>query len=244
MTPEEKIKIFEPELNTIVNEDIRNYAIELLQNAPDYFYEVEAASNPNHHPSYAHGIAGLTRHTKGVIRFTNHLLELEQYNFFTEREKDLIRVAALDHDIEKHGENGSPFMVHDHPLLAANFALKFCSQDTISQEEKDFVADCVRSHMGEFNTSKRSKVVLPKPQTEAQKFLHICDYLASRVDIELKFDNAEITVPSITLENYIFPFGKHIGEKLVDVAKTDRGYILWAKENINREPLKSLLSQI
>jgi 23S rRNA maturation-related 3'-5' exoribonuclease YhaM len=244
MTPEEKIKIFESELNTIVYEDIRNYAIELLQNAPDYFYEVEAASNPNHHPSYAHGIGGLIRHEKGLFRFLNHLLELEQYNIFTDREKDLLRVAALAHDIKKHGENGSPFMVHDHPMLAANFVLKFCNQDTISQEEKNFVADCIRSHMGQWNTSKRNKIVLPKPETEAQKFLHMCDYLASRTDIEIKFDSTEVTAPTITPEDYVFPFGKHMGKKLIDVAKSDRGYILWAKENIDREPLKSLLSQI
>jgi hypothetical protein len=244
MTLEEKIKIFELELNTIVNEDIRNYAIELLQNAPDYFYEVAASSTGKYHPQYALGVAGLVRHEKALIRIMNHLLGLEQYSYFTDREKDLLRVAGIAHDIEKHGENGSPFSVHDHPLLAATFALRFCSQDTISQEEKDFVADCIRSHMGEFCTTKKSKVVLPKPQTEAQKFLHICDYLASRKDIEIIFDSTETTAPTITPEDYIFPFGKHAGEKLIDVAKSDRGYILWAKENINREPLKSLLSQI
>jgi len=244
MTPEEKIKIFESELNTIVNEDIRNYAIELLQNAPDYFYEVAASSTGKYHPQYVLGIAGLTRHVKALVRIMNHLLDLEQYSFFTEREKDLLRVSGLAHDIEKHGENGSPFTVHDHPILAATFAVKFCTQDTISQEEKDFVANCIQSHMGSWNTSKRSKLILPKPQTEAQKFLHMCDFLASRKDIEIIFDSTETTVPTITPEDYVFPFGKHSGEKLIDVAKSDRGYILWAKENIDREPLKSLLLQI
>lgn len=35
-----------------------------------------------------------------------------------------------------------------------------------------------------------------------------------------------------------------ICEKLVDVAKTDVGYIAWAKENMTREPVKSLLAQL
>jgi hypothetical protein len=238
----ENYKVFEAELNTIVNDDIREYAIELLKNAPDYFYHVAASSTGKYHPQYALGEAGLKRHTQALVRIMNHLLKLEQYNYFTDREKDLLRVSGLAHDIEKHGENGSSFTVHDHPMLAANFALKFCSQDTISQEEKDFVADCIRSHMGSWVTSKRSSVVLPKPQTEAQKFLHMCDYLASRKDIEILFDNSE--KEQVSPEDWVLPFGKYKGYKLGDIAKSDSDYIRWGKENIDREPAKSMFAQV
>ena len=49
---------------------------------------------------------------------------------------------------------------------------------------------------------------------------------------------------TVKLEDYVLNFGKHSGEKLVDVAQLDPSYISWAKENMNREPIKSLLAQL
>ena len=46
------------------------------------------------------------------------------------------------------------------------------------------------------------------------------------------------------MEDYILNFGKHSGEKLIDVAQSDPSYISWAKENMTREPIKSLLAQL
>lgn len=69
--------------------------------------------------------------------------------------------------------------------------------------------------------------------------------MASRKDVEVLFDGYETPKKEIPkLEDYIFNFGKHSGEKLIDVAKTDPGYISWAKENMTREPVKSLLCQL
>ena len=41
--------------------------------------------------------------------------------------------------------------------------------------------------MGEWNKGKGNDKDLPKPTTNAQKFVHMCDYLASRKDIEVLF---------------------------------------------------------
>ena len=57
----------------------------------------------------------------------------------------------------------------------------------------------------------------------------------------------EIKTPEVELpklEEYVLDFGKHKGEKLIDVAKSNPDYISWAKENIYREPIKSLLAQL
>jgi hypothetical protein len=43
----------------------------------------------------------------------------------------------------------------------------------------------IRTHMGEWCTGKNGEVVTPKPKTEAQKLVHLCDYLASRREIDL-----------------------------------------------------------
>ena len=42
--------------------------------------------------------------------------------------------------------------------------------------------------MGRFNTSEYSDVILPIPKTPEQKFVHMCDFLASRKVINIEFD--------------------------------------------------------
>jgi hypothetical protein len=44
--------------------------------------------------------------------------------------------------------------------------------------------------MGEFNTDfKTKKEILPKPVTDIQKFIHMCDYLASRKWLPVDFED-------------------------------------------------------
>lgn len=50
----------------------------------------------------------------------------------------------------------------------------------------------IESHMGKWNTNKFSKVELPLPRDEYQRFVHRCDYLASRNYMNVKFDKLEI----------------------------------------------------
>ena len=96
---------------------------------------------------------------------------------------------------------------------------------------------------GQWNKDKRSSCVLPLPENKYQKLLHLADYLASRKDIEVLFDD-EYTKELPTLEDYIITFGKHGGKTLPEVASVDPKYISWAKENIKTEPLKTLLEKM
>ncbi len=52
--------------------------------------------------------------------------------------------------------------------------------------------DVISSHMGEWNTSSYSKVVLPLPKTKYQKFVHLCDLLSSKKFLDVKFNGNEI----------------------------------------------------
>ena len=42
--------------------------------------------------------------------------------------------------------------------------------------------------MGKFNTNNYSDIVLPIPNTVTEKFVHMCDFLASRKQIHFEFD--------------------------------------------------------
>lgn len=53
----------------------------------------------------------------------------------------------------------------------------------------DSICGSVSSHMGKWTTSNYSQVVLPAPKTLIQKFVHICDYLASRKSISVDVEN-------------------------------------------------------
>jgi hypothetical protein len=46
----------------------------------------------------------------------------------------------------------------------------------------------IASHMGPWNTSPYDKTILPVPETKEEKFVHLCDYLASRKLINIQFD--------------------------------------------------------
>lgn len=244
----EKSKIFDSILNTIENEDIRHFAEECIETIPDYFWEVGASSTGKYHPQYALGELGLARHTCALVRFLNHILNVDCFgNKFTSREKDLMRVAGMMHDTRKSGDDAdyakNKYTKFNHPLLAANKIRSLIG--FISPEELEIVATTIESHMGQWNTDKRSSVVLPLPTNKYQKIVHLADYLASRKDIEVLFDSFETPKQEVPkLEEYVFTFGKHNGEKLVDVVQSDPGYISWAKENMTREPVRSLLAQM
>lgn len=249
-----KHELFSKELETITNNDIKDFAKKLLDDAPEYFFHVAASSTGKYHPQISLGDGGLMRHTKAVVRFFNHLMGIEQNSsLFTDRELDLGRVACLVHDIQKSGNattyaeksnNGEKkvFTVFDHPLLAAKYVMNYKGQ-YLKEEELEYIASCVSSHMGSWNTDKRSSIVLPKPETEMQKIVHLADYLASRKDIEMQFDASEKEqLPSV--EEYIITFGKYTGKTLLQINEIDPGWIAWAKDNLEREPVKSLLKQI
>lgn len=241
---------FERELDTFENSDIRELAEMMIDNIPEYFFTVPASSTGKYHPSYALGDGGLYRHTCALLRLMNHMFTIEQtQNQFTSRERDLLRLSGIMHDTRKSGEadNKSKYTVFNHPLLASDAIRKFKGAvETVSDEEIEIMSKACESHMGEFNTDRKSGATLPKPHNKYEKLLHLCDYLASRKDIDVSFEEyvkPVVVIPNI--EEYVISFGKkHNGEKILDVLKTDKSYLDWCKENIYKEPLQSILKEI
>ena len=243
---------FSKELETIKNDDIRKFAEVVLDDAPDYFFHVAASSTGKYHPSYALGDGGLMRHTKAVVRMYNHLLSLEQYQcLFTEREIDLGRVACIAHDIQKSGDeetyiarsNGGQnkvFTVFDHPLLASQYIMQYKGQ-YLTEEELNFITLGVESHMGQWNTDRRSSIVLSKPQTAMQKLIHLADYLASRKDLDVSFADDEVAHETPSPEEYVIGFGKWAGTKLTEIPKD---YLQWLARQDLKEPLKTLIPMV
>ena len=247
---EERFKVVQPVLDTFENEDIKEFAIVLLDDLPNYIWSVPASSTGKYHPAYSLGEGGLMRHQVAVVRFLNFFLELEQYNIkLTSRERDLIRLSGLVHDGRKSGSQEdylkSKYTKFDHPALMADVVRSFDGK-YLNHEEIELVADTISKHMGQWNTDKKTNIELPKPNNKFARMVHVADYLASRKCLTMDFDNyvsEKVDVPD--LKTFVMPFGnKHKGELLIDIAKNDPSYISWMRENIKREPFISLIKQL
>jgi hypothetical protein len=185
----DKVKEFEKELVFIKNPKIKQFVITAIESLPDYFFEVPASSTGKYHPDYALGEGGLLRHTRAAVRIAVELSRLEMFKYSND-EKDLILASLILHDGWKSGEVKSEYTLVDHPKIA-KFALQNNDhlKDILPENYFSLIQSNIESHMGQWNKDYKSGVeILPKPITKMQNFVHICDYLASRKCLEMKFD--------------------------------------------------------
>ncbi len=134
---------------------------------------------------------GLVRHTKVAVRMALELFRCETITgHFPDEVKDIIISALILHDGAKHGLEGSRYTITEHPIVVVELIRN--NQDVYKNlDTKVFnkIMDGISTHMGQWNTDYRTKkVVLDKPKTGTQKFIHMCDYLASRKSIEFNFE--------------------------------------------------------
>lgn len=184
-----KIKVFEKELNYIINDRYRKSAETLIELLPDYFFEVQAASTGKYHPAFTLGSGGLVRHTKTAVRIAKELFDNECITgAYTKNEKDLMIIALIMHDGLKYGLDKSEYTKFEHPLLMCDYIKENKEKLEFTDKEIDFICHVISSHMGPWTTNYYSKAVLPKPQSNHQRFVHMCDHLASRKFLDIKFD--------------------------------------------------------
>lgn len=195
-----KLEIFSKEIELIKDEDLKQFSIFCIKKVEPYFFKVPASTSGKYHPTYTLGKGGLVRHTKSAVKIAESILELDFCKqMFTDYDlsHDVIIFSLIFHDCCK--TNGTDHTVFEHPLLASNF-INTCYEEFIEfydvkgsksllNEEVRMITSGIRSHMGQWNVSKYEdeKTVLPVPITKEQKFIHLCDYLASR-----KFINMEV----------------------------------------------------
>ena len=184
-----KIKYFETEINYLKdnnNKEDLKYLINLL---PDYFFEIPASSTGKYHPKFASTKNGLVKHTKVAVRIAYDLFETVN---FSDEDKDLIIMALTLHDGLKKGCPEEKYTRFDHPLLVSKLILTHASDLKMDIYNVRKICSLIESHMGKWNTSKYSTVELPLPRNELEKYVHRCDYLASRNYLNVKFNKLEI----------------------------------------------------
>lgn len=188
-----KSETFKKELNYIKNAKYKEEAKKLIELLPDYFFEIPASSTGKYHPNFAQNEGGLVRHTKVAVRMCYELANNNSIGYsFTSDEKDLMIIALIMHDGLKSGLPKEKYTRVDHPILAANLIRENKENLKLTNGEIEFIAQAIETHMGEWNKDFNGNEVLPLPKNKYQRFVHMCDFLASKKFIEVPFENNEI----------------------------------------------------
>ena len=188
-----KIEIFNKEYTYIKNKKYVDNLKIMVDLLPNYFFEVPASSTGKYHPEFSLGDGGLVRHTKFAVRIAHELYSDESVTgTFNQNEKDLMIFALVLHDGLKSGLIKEEYTKVDHPVLVANYIRDNKDKLTLTENEIEFICNVIESHMGPWNTDYKGNEVLPKPINKYQRFVHMCDFLASRKFLNTKFNNNDI----------------------------------------------------
>ena len=185
-----KIKYFTKEICYIKDESKKRDIEYLINLLPDYFFTIPASSTGKYHPKFAGTVSGLVKHTKAAVRIAYDLFET--VNNFSDNDKDLIIMALIMHDGLKKGIEEEKYTRFDHPLLVSKMIMENVNNLEMDVDDVRKMCMLIESHMGKWNTNKYSKVELPLPTSEIQRYVHRCDYLASRNYLNIKFTKLDI----------------------------------------------------
>lgn len=168
----------EQEINSIKNENLRQFILNCFAKGPQEFFKIPASSSGRFHPEQSNGEGGLINHTKMVCRFANILSRA--YDIRQEK-TDMIIAACLLHDLHKPA--------YDHAIKTWEWIFK--NQDELTDNfkiigpgELSIIADMIKTHMGRWTKYPYSKTL--SEFTTSEWLVHLADMCAT--DKGLSFD--------------------------------------------------------
>ena len=243
-------------LEQFETKEIRAYCEDMIKLIPDYIFTIPSSTSYKYHNATQCQEHGQLYHILMFGEIMNYILGLKyvQENIATTpKERDMLRCTPIFHDAFKCGNSLSGmFTKHEHPLYAATWIKDTEVEHDISYGDKMTIALWCASHSGQWSTNKKSQVILPEPKDSKSFLVHLCDYLSSRQNLDMIYDNETLEAingePTKTVkptpETFVLNFGKYKGHTLMEIAGIDPGYISWCKDNIEREPIKTLLGEM
>lgn len=167
------IEVLAPYIENISHEETKSFVMEALYYVPERFFYIPASSSGRYHPTHSLGVGGLVKHTAVALYFAETLFPLYH---FTSRQKDYIRAALILHDTQKPSKT--------HPI-----EVKFNLEHLRDKYPKAFdqVIPLVEAHMGQWDYYGK----LPQPKSSTEKFVHLCDFLASRSQISVVLERRQ-----------------------------------------------------
>jgi len=181
ITPEEKVKVFEAELDLIFDSSIKEFTRLCLVAAPDYFYlDCPASSSGKYHPIDELGPSGTILHTKKVFTVAYDLCR----GLGCEENRDSILSACIIHDLRKQGLTQSGHTTKNHPKLAADLVQEV--QDaTCILKDKDYniIRNSVGYHYGPWSVGEWKKHISEYAPEEL--CVYLSDYIASKKTLKV-----------------------------------------------------------
>ena len=249
MTEEQKIAVFQPLLDKFETEEMRLYCTDMIKLIPDYIFDMPSSTSGKYHNKTQCQPHGQIYHIIMFAEILNYLLALKcnKEKFKSAVQRDAMRCLPYLHDAMKCGLNGLTCTVHEHPMLAGQWIRETHVEHDIDDKVKEAIARMAERHSGEWTTSKKSKVILPEPENEMERLIHMCDILSSRNNIDMPVPDylkdifEDVNTPLVFDENYILTFGKHSGQRLIDVYQSAPDYIAWCEENLHKPDLLKMI---
>ena len=247
-----KRKIFRLLAENFETEEMKNYYLDMAEKIPDYFFTMPSSTSGKYHNKTQCQPFGQLYHIFMFDSVVNHRLRLKgnQEKFSDPMVRDCMRATAGLHDAIKCGWNGSTHTVPEHPMLAAEFVRKTHVEHDIPPEYKEIIAGMCEAHSGQWNTNRKKEVIMPEPRNDMEFFIHECDILSSRNDIDMVIPEAlsnvvkDVEYSAVSIEAFKLPFGKHKGKTLLEIKAEAPDYIDWMKTQSMRAPIPALLKML
>lgn len=180
---EERVAVFEKELELILDDNVRRFTELCLSAAPDYFFtDCPASSTGRYHPLDELSWDGTMIHTKKVVTAAYELCR----GLGCEHHRDEIISACIIHDLLKQGETKSGHTTKDHPALAAVLVERVQKDtQTLTEESYNIIKSCVGFHYGLW--SQKPWIKSLDEYTPEEMCVYVSDYIASKRCVQVDY---------------------------------------------------------
>ena len=252
MDKEYKKQIFELLARNFETDIMKQYYLDMVAEMPDYIFTMPSSTSGKYHNKTQCQIFGQIYHIFMFDSIVNHRLRLKhnREKYTDPMQRDCMRAVAALHDAVKCGWDGSKYTVSEHPVLAAEWVKNTKVEHDIPDKYKEMIAGMCESHSGEWNTNRKKEVIMPEPRNDMEFFIHECDILSSRCDIDMIIpDELRELLSSQSSENlnineFKMPFGKHKGKTLIEIQDIAPDYIAWMRTQTMKSPIPELLKEL
>lgn len=191
MRKEDKQKVFSLLAENFETDEMKAYFMDMVVEIPDYIFTMPSSTSFKYHNKTQCQTFGQIYHIYMFAKILEYRLNLEWNKelYYNPISRDCMRCVAVFHDAVKCGRHESKHTVSEHPVLAAKWVMDTKVEHDISTDLKKYIANMCIAHSGEWNKDRSGKVIMPKPSMPGEFFIHECDYLASRADLDMTIPN-------------------------------------------------------
>lgn len=201
LSRDERLALFNEELELIRLPYIKRWTEDCLAYAPNYFFEMSSSDTGFHHPPWALGPGGLVRHTKAVATLAASLSgtfyprppqddDIEAVPTQNDGVVSAIVSACILHDSCKYGIPFDLRMTDLHPYIPRVYYKKVTG--SLDKDELNFIFTMIESHMGSYSDGSWSPIYKNTKNTltsnPAALIVHMADFMASRDNyVDIRF---------------------------------------------------------